>query len=274
MRTLISAIGVFTVLPVRSGILDRTIAARIIRVFPLVGTMLGVLAGACAAAVGWLSGNLALAAVLGVVVLAACTGALHLDGLADTADGLGSRKPAKQALEIMRRSDVGPMGVAALVLVLLIDVAALAGLALPTMLAALIAGPLIARAACTIATGQWLPGARESGFGALFTQVTTRQAAAVVGVLSLAAVSLIGFVPTLVWRLPGTRFVSLLGELGLGAGLAAALAFAVAGLVAFSVGRVAARWFSRRLGGLTGDTFGALIELTAASFWLSVGLLL
>ncbi|GAA3105764.1 hypothetical protein GCM10020254_59560 [Streptomyces goshikiensis] len=61
-----------------------------------------------------------------VAVPAALTRGLHLDGLADTADGLGSAKPAEDALRIMKQSDIGPFGVVTLLLVLLIQAAALA----------------------------------------------------------------------------------------------------------------------------------------------------
>src|ERR1700729_2844002 len=67
-----------------------------------------------------------LAAALAVATLAAGSRGLHLDGLADLADGLGSRRPAGQAPEIMKRSDIGPFGVVTLVFALLIQVAALA----------------------------------------------------------------------------------------------------------------------------------------------------
>ncbi|HEY1616261.1 MAG TPA: adenosylcobinamide-GDP ribazoletransferase, partial [Streptosporangiaceae bacterium] len=91
----------------------------------------GLLLGAGAAGVLWLAGQAGhtgpvLAAALATAFLAVATGGLHLDGLADLADGLGSRRPADAALEIMKRSDTGPMGVAALVLTLLIQVTALA----------------------------------------------------------------------------------------------------------------------------------------------------
>ena len=61
-----------------------------------------------------------------MAALALLTRGLHLDGLADLADGLGSGQPAATALDIMRRSDIGPFGTVTLVLVLLTQVAALA----------------------------------------------------------------------------------------------------------------------------------------------------
>ena len=64
---------------------------------------------------------LAAAAILALVWLTGATGGFHLDGVADTADGLGSRRDPARALEIMKQSDIGPMGVIALVLTLLVD---------------------------------------------------------------------------------------------------------------------------------------------------------
>ncbi len=106
-----------------------------------------------------------LGAALAMMLLALLTGGLHLDGLADTADGLGSRRPAPQALEIMRRSDAGPFGVAALVLVLLVQVCALASLPPGRGAAALVLAAVTSRVAVVLATGS--PSARPSGFGAL-----------------------------------------------------------------------------------------------------------
>ncbi|WP_240499381.1 adenosylcobinamide-GDP ribazoletransferase, partial [Streptomyces prasinus] len=86
--------------------------------------------GAAAAAAGLLllllGAGAPLAAVATVAVPAVLTRGLHLDGLADVADGLGSGKPAGDALRIMKQSDIGPFGVLTLVLVLLAQVAALA----------------------------------------------------------------------------------------------------------------------------------------------------
>ncbi|MDX6422388.1 MAG: adenosylcobinamide-GDP ribazoletransferase, partial [Trebonia sp.] len=116
------AISLFTAIPAGvSGTLDDDVAARAILWLPAIGLLLGGVGGGVMLAAGRLNatgpGRL-LGAALAVAAIAVLTGGLHLDGLADTADGLGSRRPAADALEIMRRSDIGPMGVGALVLAL------------------------------------------------------------------------------------------------------------------------------------------------------------
>src|SRR5213080_4777965 len=128
MTGLRRALALFTVLPVgHPSDLDRAEAVAALRWFPLLGASLGAVAGLPAVAVLHRAPHAQLlGAVLSVLLLALLTRGLHLDGLADTLDGLGSRAPAESALEIMRRSDVGPFGVIAIVSVLLIDVAALA----------------------------------------------------------------------------------------------------------------------------------------------------
>ena len=187
-----------------------------------------------------------LGAALAMMLLALLTGGLHLDGLADTADGLGSRRPAEQALEIMRRSDAGPFGVAALVLVLLVQVCALASLPRGQAAAALVLAAVTSRVAVVLATGVPVgaavrvrrPGGRPDqrrGPG------RDRGGAARRGGGGRG------------WRWAGCRPRP-------GALLAAVAGLAVAGLL-----RRAAR---RRLGGMTGDVFGAIIELSTATVLL------
>src|SRR5216684_3389622 len=104
-----SALGLFTILPVKAAPeIGRDDAARAVLWLPVVGLLL---------------------AVPSAGVLALLTGALHLDGLADAADGLGSRRPAGEALAIMRRSDIGPFGVAALLFTAVVQITALATVA-------------------------------------------------------------------------------------------------------------------------------------------------
>ena len=107
----------------------------------------------------WHAGPL-LGSALAVITLAVLTRGLHLDGLADTADGLGSRRPAAGALEIMRRSDIGPFGVAVLVLTLLLQVTALTQAdALGRGVTSVAAAALCGRLAMAWACGRGIPPA-------------------------------------------------------------------------------------------------------------------
>src|SRR5215212_8616420 len=121
------AFGTLSVLPVRVSRWDREAARGGMLCAPLVGVVLGGLSAAVGLLLLALGSSALLAAVATVAVPAVLTRGLHLDGLADTADGLGSGKPAEDALRIMKQSDIGPFGVLALVFALLAQVAAVAG---------------------------------------------------------------------------------------------------------------------------------------------------
>lgn len=245
-----AALSMFTIIPAGGPLTIRPdTAARIALWLPAVGCVLAVPAAGILLAVeagGASATRRLLGATLAVATLALLTGGMHLDGLADTADGLGSRRPSREALEIMRRSDTGPMGVVAIIVTLLVQVTALASLR-PGWLgaAALIAAVVTGRVAALLATGS--PAARRDGFGALIAGATSRRAR------WAAAAMLLGT-------------VGLAGATAGGPGLAArALASVVAGLVtAFAVRRIACR----KLGGMTGDVFGGLIELCGAAVLL------
>jgi adenosylcobinamide-GDP ribazoletransferase len=241
------AVGMFTIIPVPvSASVDEEVASRAIRWLPAVGLLLALPAAAALLVVDAGAGaplRRLLGAVLAVAVLGVLTGGLHLDGLADTADGLASRRPRDQALEIMRRGDTGPLGAAALVFTVLLQVTALAALPGRLAVAGLVLGAVTARTAVVVATGPGFPPARPSGFGALVAGRTPPRAC-VAAVLVLAAAA------------------AAFGELAGGTALAARLlAAAAAGLLtAVGVGRAA----RKRLGGLTGDVFGAVVEITMA----------
>ena len=239
--------SLFTTIPAGvSGVLDDDVAAYAIRWLPAIGLLLGGIGACVVLAVGSLNatgpGRL-LGAALAVAAVAVLTGGLHLDGLADTADGLGSRRPAADALDIMRRSDIGPMGVGALVFVLLIQVTAVAAIPrLPLAAAALVLAEVTGRVSVVVATSS--PAARPGGFGALVADRTTAaERALTVGALgcAVAAAGLTAGGPALAMR-----------------GLAAT----AAGLVA---GWLLQRTARRRLGGMTGDVFGAILQVSAAA---------
>jgi adenosylcobinamide-GDP ribazoletransferase len=172
-------------------------------------------------------------AVAAIVLLAAVSGCLHLDGLADSGDGLLSARSRERILEIMRDSRSGAMGVIAIVVVLLGKYAALSSLAGSTLIFTLIAMPLAGRCAIVL-TMACLPYAREGeGLGRLFYSPSSRWAA-LWAIVLLAAVLVWGG-----WRLVLPVFI--------------AVALTV---FLFSL------WCRSKIGGATGDTLGAVCELT------------
>jgi adenosylcobinamide-GDP ribazoletransferase len=203
---------------------------------PVVGLVLGaVAAGVLLACRAGHSGPL-LAAVLAIGVLAVLSRGLHLDGLADLADGLGSRKPAAQALEIMKRSDIGPFGVVTVVLTLLVQVSALARAdEIGRGPIAIAAAAVASRLAITLACRRRVPSARPDGLGALVAGTVRPTAAAVLVVAVLAGAAAIGWI------------------------------YAAAIAVGLAVSLALTELSRRRLGGITGDVLGALAEITAAA---------
>lgn len=238
---LVTALGLFTLVPVPMRNLDRRAAAGAMAAFPLVGLLLGLFAGALAAA-GAAVGVPWLGAVAALAVLAGLTGGLHLDGVADVADALGSRRPRKRMLEIMKQSDIGPMGVIALLLVLLAQLAAI--IDLTGALGPLGVGAAVALAAAAGRLGCLFasrgPSARPGGFGSLVAG--TPGAGWVVG----NAVGLLALTAAAGWWLGGCHVV----------GLPVAVAFAL------GIGFAWSRRLVGAFGGTTGDVFGSVIEVT------------
>lgn len=249
MRSVIAALGLFTVIPVPPlAHVDRRTAAAAIAALPLVGGALGLTAGGLGALVGWRTSSF-LAGVVVVTVIAAVTGAMHLDGVADTADGLGSRRDPDEALAVMKKSDIGPMGVCVLVLVLLLGVGALAAMPWRWLVVAGMLGPLAGRLGVLWATLRGIPCGRPGGFGSLFSEVTSPATALMV---TAAA-------------------VGLAAGGGLWAGGPGAMVIALGSLAAAQFVMVCwRRHLLRRLGGLTGDTFGSLIEVGQLACWLTI----
>ena len=234
------SLSLLSIAPVGSVRTDRTVAGTAMALAPAVGLMLAALAWAVGAAVHQLGGSGLLASVAAVATLAVLTRGLHLDGLADLADGLGSAQPAPAALEVMRRSDIGPFGATTLVLVLLAQVAALAsawpgGDAGVLLITAAATGRLAVTWACRVG----VPAARPDGLGALVAgSVPARSAAGCTAAVVLA--------------------VAAAGALLDGPDTAVALAIAALGGLAVAL--LLLRTALDRLGGVTGDVLGALVE--------------
>ncbi|MFD3658769.1 adenosylcobinamide-GDP ribazoletransferase [Streptomyces sp. NPDC058620] len=240
------AFGTLTALPVRVTRWDRETARAGMLIAPLAGLLVGLLAAVPGTLSLLLGSGPLLAAVASAAIPAALTRGLHLDGLADTADGLGSAKPAEEALRVMKQSDIGPFGVITLLFVLLAQVAVLFELygqgwahgAAGTVVAA-----VAARLALTLASRQGVPPARPEGLGAAVAGTVPLGGAVIVTVLAIAACA-------------GTG--ALLGGYG-------AVHHALAVLVALGAAHLLLRHCVRRFGGVTGDVFGALEETAATA---------
>ncbi|MBC2867293.1 adenosylcobinamide-GDP ribazoletransferase [Streptomyces mexicanus] len=254
MHGLRFAFGTLTVLPVRVTRWDRAAARGGMLCAPLAGLVVGAAAAAVGLLLLVLGAGVLLAAVATVAVPAVLTRGLHLDGLADTADGLGSGKPAADALRIMKQSDIGPFGVITLVLVLAAQAAALAEAYADSWargaLAAVVAA-VAARLALTLAARGGVPAARPEGLGA-----------AVAGVVPPAGVLGVALAVT-----------SAAAAAGAALGPRTALLAAGAVLAALAAAELLLRHCTRRFGGVTGDVFGGLAETaaTCALVLLSLG---
>jgi adenosylcobinamide-GDP ribazoletransferase len=234
------SVGTLTVVPSGSiGEIDRRTAARAMIIAPVAVLPLA----AAVAAVGWLGRSAGLPALaVGLMMvggLALGSRALHLDGLADTVDGFGSGWTAERSLMVMRRGDVGPMGVVALIVVIGLQAVSMGALVRGLSGALLVAVVICcSRAALTLTCLSGVPAARDDGLGVAVASSVPRIAALlswlVVFVAMTAAAKFFGHDP-------------LSGALA-----AAAAVFAVGLLVYRSV---------RRLGGITGDVMGAGIEI-------------
>ena len=253
------AVGTFTILRVRppADVTPRT-AGQAMLWAPGVGALLGLAAAAVLELVRFLTkhsgGGTLLAAAAAVTTLAVLTRALHLDGLADTADGLGSGKPAAEALDVMRRSDIGPFGVVTLVLTLLVQVLAIdTSVSRGTGGLCLVVAVGTGRLAVSWGSARGIPAARPDGLGAAVAGSVRHGGLAVLTAVVLAA----------------TVVLSLVDD---DHGLALTVRSVVAVLLGLAAAGLLLRRCVQRFGGVTGDVLGALVEASTTVVLLGFAL--
>ena len=232
-RSALAAFGLLTIAPLPgAAAADAGSLGRAVAFFPFVGLTLGVLVAAVDAL---LRAAIPVPAVtvIDLVVLAIATGGLHLDGLADAADGLFGGSDRESRLAAMRDSRTGAFGVAAVTLVVLLEYAALSGVPADGRGAVLITAAVASRWAMSLAVWASRP-ARSDGLGAAFANGANTAhiaVAAAIAALAIAAIS----------------------------------SAAVAAIVVSSATALAIGGFARqRVGGLTGDVYGAIGETSFA----------
>lgn len=231
MRSLLAAIQFLTVLPFPSGfICGEKELRRSVIFFPAVGALIGGVVALFALGIGMLFPALP-ASVLIVILMLALSGCLHMDGLADTADGFLSARPKERVLEIMKDSRIGSMGVVAIVSVLVLKIACLASTPEALSRRVVFLMPLAGR--CMLVLGMALgPYARpQGGLASAFGRPHWTATALALAVLAGGG-----------WLL--------LGWTGI-----------VATMLTLITTALLSRWSQRKIGGFTGDTLGAACEI-------------
>lgn len=239
---LLVALQFLTILPVdHRHPLDTADTARSLYYYPLVGLLIG----AVLVLLGYLLSDAPpqIAAALILAAWALCTGALHLDGLADSADAwLGGLNSREKSLAIMKDIHCGVAAVVTLMVVLLIKFTALSELIVTQQSASIVLAPVLARTS-TVVLFATTPYIRPSGLGRVFGETVSRRASLLVVLGTFVMLAAVG---------GGSAWWALVASAG--------------------VFLLLRRLMLRRLGGTTGDTAGALIELTEAMVLTAVTL--
>lgn len=253
-------------LPVRREIpFTPEVQQRSVIFYPLVGAVIGIIVAGLGLGLSFVLPSFPAAVIL-LVVWVALTGGLHLDGWMDSADALLSHRSREKMLEIMKDSRVGAMGVMACMLLLLLKASLIMSVwdlsagAWKQEAWLLVLAPVWSRWFMVHAMYRWPMARGSEGLAALFHGLTAGRRSMAGVMAALLTLVIVG----LLWITAGETN---LGMIEIGGTL-------VIPIIAWAAGSLTAERMSRRLGGLTGDTYGALNELIETVVLIFVVLLL
>lgn len=230
---LVTAVSWLTVLPVPTPTTapDRRLGGAVIAAVPVVGALVGAVGTGAAFGLAHTRAPTLLIGLLVVALLALASRGMHLDGLADTADGLGCYGSPERVREVMRGGSAGPFAIATLALILGIDAVCIGTLSEQNRWYAIGFAIALGRVAAVVAARDALPPSSPDGFGALVAGTQRRS--------------------IVVWSVVATAAAYPLGPIGY-----VSVVAVVAGAWAVSA------HCARRMAGVNGDVLGACIELS------------
>lgn len=241
MRGFLLALQFLTIIPIGARLsIDKNKLHQVVVYFPLVGLLLGLILSGVSSLLSLIPLEKFLTNAILVILLIILTGGLHLDGLADTFDALSSGKRKPEMLEIMRDSHIGTMGALSLIGIILIKVALLSSLDSGVMNVSLILMCLLSRYSLVFSMFLF-PYAREEGKAKVFIEGVNLKVFSRATLVSL-------LISILLLKLKGL------------------IVFIMVLVFVFLVGKVIAG----KIGGMTGDTLGAINELTEPLILLTI----
>jgi len=241
MKEFLIALQFLTIIPVGSkSAIDKSKLSLAVVYFPIVGLFLGLILAAGNKLLSFIPMEGLLANTILVILLIVLTGGLHLDGLADTFDAFLSRKDKSEMLRIMRDSHIGAMGVLSLICIILLKLSLLCCLTPGDINVSLILMCLLGRYSLVLAIFLF-PYAREEGKAKVFIEGKNWKSFSLATVISLLCALILS-------------------------GLTGLIVFMLVALFA----AIAGKFITKQIGGMTGDTLGAINELSEVFVLLSM----
>ncbi len=243
MKSLLLALQFLTIFPVKIRRIDEKELSKSMIYFPLIGLLLGfALVGINSLFLNLNFPELSINIIL-VTSLVVLTGGIHLDGLADTADALLSRKNREDMLAIMRDSHIGVMGVLSLISIILLKIAFLSSGGIPSKTISLLLMCILSRWSLVL-TMFLFPYARQEGKAKVFMKG--------INFKILVLSTIIALVSTFaIWQIKGL------------------LVFIIIAVITYISGKL----INNKIGGITGDTLGATDEIMEVIVLLSISIL-